>query len=996
MWLILVEGYTQQIQFEHINTNDGLSQNSVVSIDQDSSGFMWFATQDGLNKYDGSNFKQYEIFFRDITEKTYHELGKIKIDSKGRIWMTMLDGGLQYCDPVNEKFTRIEGVKDASFITEIKMASGSEYWVSSYTDGLFKLKQDQGIFKVENEIPDLSISKILPFDNQLLLISKMGLLLFDPSGSNEMQLFDELENVSDVEIVSEDQLLVATLGKGLYLSDKLRSFTLLSELPKGLLIQDVFIDTKDRIWVGSYGDGVYLIEDGNVSHFILNSFDESSINYNDVLSIFQDKEGNIWFGTDGGGLSYIVENRKPIYNITNNNAPEGVPVDVPRAISKDADGNLWIGTSGKGLSVLSADRKRSDHFDTDSNDGNQLTSNRVMSLLFDLDQNMWIGTQGGGLMVKRNGSKNIEVVNAGFPSKTIWDIAEVDKNHLWVCSRNEGVILLNKKDKSWRKIKVQLEDEVVSSGNVRVIVKGSMESFFIGTENGELFQIDKEKVLRKLSIKNKNTGAIKSLLHDGNHLWVGTQQAGILIYNLETNEQIQLGKSSGLPNNVIYSILPQDEKFLWVSTNKGICQINKSRALNEATNIVNQHLRVESGLVSNEFNTGAAYQDDAGKMYFGGIDGVNWFHPDEVVKDTSTVDLILLDLIITNRDGQELRHIHNKSSIDLKHHVKNFQIKYVAQTFAKTPTKFHYKLEGINTEWVNNESNELISFSNIPPGDYNLLISTTNGDGVRSKKPIEFGINIIPAFWQTLLFKLLLAIGLISLLWYLYHLRVRELKRTSALKEQMSKVEAKALKLQMNPHFLFNSLNAIDNYILNNEKIKASEYLSKFSKLIRQILDYSEQNNITLGQELETLGLYIKMEKLRFQNRFDYELNVSDAVNLNEVRLPPLILQPFVENAIWHGLLHLDDVGKLKIEILNSENGVQCIIDDNGIGRASAMKIKTKSATSHKSHGIRITEKRLSLNNELNKIGANVLIEDKVDDRGKATGTRVTINLHTD
>jgi len=984
----------QQIQFEQVSTNDGLSQNSVVSIAQDSSGFLWFATQDGLNKYDGSNYSQYEVFFRDKTAQDYNELGKIMADDGGGIWMTTYDEGLQYFYPSTEKFTYVKGVEDASFILQ---RDTMEFWVSSFTHGLYKILIDGDDIQVEHILDDIAINKLIQYGDQFLLSTQVGLIKFDIETSGTTNLFSGLKNISDVIVSDEALLIISTLGHGLYAATDENSIVKYLDLPTDLLIQDIHIDKSDRFWVATYGDGLYLAEGSTVTQYKTNPLDDTSISYNDILCIFEDKDDNLWFGTDGGGASYIVADRKPIYSITNNRMPKNAPVDVVRSIATDTDSNLWIGTSGKGLTMVSQNMSVIKHYNTAGSPPSKLSSDRIMSLHHDDQQDLWIGTQDGGLMRKQVNTEKIEKVNGALPAETIWDIKQADKDQLWLCTGKQGLILLNKSDLTWKKLLPRNGFEALIDGNIRTMIEGTDGEFFVGTEDGEVFGVRTDSRKRKIDINRKNIGAIKSLYLDGDMLWVGTQKSGIIVVDQNSGKQIELNKSTGLPNNVVYSILEQDDQYVWISTNMGICQIDKKKCYDQEGDIVVQHLTVENGLIGNEYNTGAYHMDDHGTMYFGGIDGINWFEPDEITIDNDPIGIVLLDLITTNRDGQDIKHINDLSSIELKHTDRNFQIRYVAQSYAKTKTKtkYQYKLEGINTEWIDNESNELVSFSNIPPGEYTLLINATNNDGVWAKEPVRFDIDIIPAFWQTWWFSLLAVVGVIGLVWYLFTIRVNEIRKTSALKEQITKVEAKALKLQMNPHFLFNSLNAIDNYILKNEKLIASDYLSKFSKLMRQILDYSEQNRITLTQELATLELYIKMEQLRFQNKFAFELEVDKDVNTNTALLPPLILQPFVENAIWHGLMHLEHGGELKVKIESGDHGIKCIIDDNGIGRDSAKQIKTKSATKHKSHGIRITQERINLDNELHRIGANITIEDKYDKNSLPAGTMVTIDLPT-
>jgi ligand-binding sensor domain-containing protein len=978
----------QQIKFEHVTTDDGLSQNSVVSIAQDSLGFLWFATQDGLNKYDGSNFIKYEVFFKDETNKDVNQLGKIKVDSKGRIWMTTLNGGLQYCELSTEEFTSFNEISEASFVYEDKH---KDIWVSSFEEGLFKLNQTDNSF--EQVLSDMSIRKIIADDNDLVLISDKGVVRFDIGTKETKLLLSDLNEISDIERVEDDYWMISTFGNGLYRSRDLHTIDRITELSTEVIIQDILIDNKNRVWIASYGDGMFLIEKNRLTQFKLNGLDNKSLNYNDVLVIFQDSDGNIWFGTDGGGVSYLLDDRKQIYSLSNKDMPENIPVDVPRALSKDSKGRLWVGTSGKGLTVVDKDLKDVNYFRTEPVGNSNLSSNRIVSLFHDEDDDLWIGTQEGGLQLKKKGSIKFQSIKNDLPCRTIWDIHPVDGDNLWLCSRNEGLILFNKKSKEWKKLSDASKYEELSSGNISTIISGEKGSFYVGSQEGNVYYIDSNFTANKLDLNGGIPSPIKSLYLDNKKLWIGTQQSGIIIFDLETNSHQLVNKSNGLPNNVVYSILPQNENYVWISTNLGICQINKQNALEGNAKIVNQHLTLDNGLVSTEFNTGAYYLDNNGTMYFGGIEGINWFDPSQILKSIEPAEIILLDLIITRRNEQEVRHISNLKRIDLNHKDKNFQIKYVAQSYSKAKPQYKYKLEDFNDEWINNNENELVSFSNIPPGEYMLLLNATNPDGVWNNIPLRFGINIVPAFWQTVWFKVLSIIAFIFLLWFIYHIRVNELKRTSALKAQLSEVEAKALKLQMNPHFLFNSLNAVDNYILKNEKIKASDYLSKFSKLMRQILEYSEQSHVTLAQELHTLELYISMEQLRFQERFDYSINVHSGVNSNDIKVPPLFLQPYVENAIWHGLMHLEEGGKLNIDIIKNGNIVKCIIDDNGIGRKRAEKINSKSVTNHKSYGMRITEKRLALNNNLNIMDGSIDVIDKLNENGDPAGTSIEVTF---
>jgi len=951
-------------------------------------GFIWFATQDGLNRYDGSYFIKHEVFFKDNTQSEYSQLGELHVDDANRIWMTTLSGDLQFYDQQEGAFKNIDGIENVS---DVLQHSSTSYFVSSFGSGLYRINLENENYVVTHLIEDTYIKKIVKSDD-LILLTDHGVIKYNPETDHQIPLFKELGHISDFISFKNDEFVFAANGNKLYLSTVDGSYSEFSSLAQGSIIQDLLLDSNDRLWVATRGKGVFLFEDDQWVNFQLDPLNPGSISYNDVLSIFEDKQGNLWFGTDGGGVNFLAGNSKPIQLLTNSLAPNNIPVDVPRALSTDSEGNLWIGTSGKGLSKISKAKNQSKNYNVARSSSQGFTSDRIVSLYHDDSGDLWVGTQEGGLLKKKKYQEQFQKINNGLPANTIWDIEEANENSLWICTRTYGLLIVDKKTENWRPAALGIEG--MGNSNVRVIAKGKPGQFFIGTEAGKVFEITDFKISRGISINVKDLGPIKSLLVQNDKLWIGSQKSGLIVKDLKGTEEWHIDKSKGLPNNVVYGILPQNENSIWISTNDGICQIDQKKLMEGEQEFIKQHLTIANGLVSNEFNTGAYHINEMGVMYFGGIDGVNWFSPNEILKDFSPMNVVLLDVITTGQKGQEVTRITNKSSIELKSPVRNFQLRYVAQSFSKTSkTKYRYQLEGINEDWVDNETNELVSFSNIPPGEYNFKLRCTNRDGVWSKTPVELSINIKPLFWQTWWFKILSLLLGIGLLWYLYSVRVNELKRTSALKEQLGDIKAKALKLQMNPHFLFNSLNAIDHYILKNEKVKASDYLSKFSKLMRQILDHSELNQISLAQELETLELYINIEQLRFQDTFTYDIDADEGINLDHVMVPPLIFQPFVENAIWHGLMHLNEGGKLKIQVRQEGELIKCIIQDNGIGRQKAEEINTKSAMKKKSYGMSITEKRLSLNNDLNKVNSSVKVHDKMNEDGTSAGTSIEINI---
>jgi len=307
-------------------------------------------------------------------------------------------------------------------------------------------------------------------------------------------------------------------------------------------------------------------------------------------------------------------------------------------------------------------------------------------------------------------------------------------------------------------------------------------------------------------------------------------------------------------------------------------------------------------------------------------------------------------------------------------------------------------LEEYDKEWQKGTDIHDVRYPSLPPGKYTFIVKASidkiNWIAATNKVTIE----IIPPLWKRWWFILISVVLLVGIIISIIQFRINRVRHNERLKtiynKKISETEMKALRAQMNPHFIFNSLNSINKYILKSDHTNASRYLTRFAKLIRLILDNSNSREVSLSSELEALKLYIEMESLRFTNKFSYEITVDENVSADMLQVPPLIIQPYVENAIWHGLLHKENGGKLSISVKKtSDNMLQCIIEDNGIGRSKAKELKSKSATPNKSLGMKLTEERITMLNQYTSLNANINIVDLESDDGEATGTKVILTI---
>jgi ligand-binding sensor domain-containing protein len=385
----------------------------------------------------------------------------------------------------------------------------------------------------------------------------------------------------------------------------------------------------------------------------------------------------------------------------------------------------------------------------------------------------------------------------------------------------------------------------------------------------------------------------------------------------------------------------------------------------------------------------------SGEMVFGGRNDIIIADPSELKRNTEIPVPYIDQLEVLNRP---YKLTMNESSLRLNHKQNFLSIGFSALAFTMAnQVLFRYRLKGFD-DWKEATGLRFANYTNVPGGDYVFQLKVANNEGVWNEKTLEMPIHIGTAWWLTWWFRIgfLLMVG--ALTYWFYRYRVGQIRKKEKLKSQYEKklanVEMTALLAQMNPHFLFNSLNSIDSYIIKNESGKASEYLNNFARLMRLILQNSRSNYISLKDELETLDLYLQMEGLRFSNRFEYEIKVDEGVDAASIVIPPMLIQPYVENAIWHGLMHKKDgtPGKVEIHVSTKDNNLICLVKDNGIGREKAEEIKAQKPGNHKrSMGMQITSDRIDMINKLYDTNTSVKVIDLRNEEGKSSGTQVKL-----
>jgi hypothetical protein len=462
----------------------------------------------------------------------------------------------------------------------------------------------------------------------------------------------------------------------------------------------------------------------------------------------------------------------------------------------------------------------------------------------------------------------------------------------------------------------------------------------------------------------------------------------LLRCRLEDNRLVmsdQYDSKKGLPSDNALAVLVDKNDNVWWGDYMSLSML-AGQGERERLITFNE----KDGLLSSYYQSLKLEQQRDGTIWLLTSMGLVSFHPDSIGTN-KLAPPFFLEQIVINRD-KTIRPASN--SLRLSHFENSLTFYYTAVCLSD-PSKiqYAYRLKELDSNWTYTSSRN-ISYNLLRPGQYTFELKACNNNNVWSL-PLQFSFTIRPPFWQTWWFMLLLVSLIAVLIFALFRRRIAVFKARSAIKQQMAELEAKAIRAQMNPHFIFNSLNAIQESIVLHDFDTSYQYLSKFSKLLRLVLNNSEKNFIRLSDEIEMNRLYLELESLRFKHSFSYSIQVDDSIDAEMISFPSLMLQPFVENAIWHGLMQKDGEKRLSILFKRSGDDLDCIIEDNGIGREKAGDIKRQKLGAHyfESKGTGLARQRMELLKASGAPSATLNFIDLVNEHGAAAGTKVIISI---
>lgn len=1013
-------GQQHPVEFEHINLQQGLSQGSVYGIIQDHWGYMWFGTQDGLNKYDGYQFTVYRHNRNDSASLSDNFINAVCEDRSGKfLWVGTLSGGLNLLNRQTNSFRSYQVKDDGTGISSntvscIYQDHNGDLWVGT-DNGLNRIVRDQqGNLTFTkffhnaadpNSLSNNYVTCILEDDQKNLWIgTRRGLNRYDPQ-THSFRLFlmksdTTKRKYNDVSALYEDDkhnLLAGTQGGGLFkcaLSSAVIEFTTVPfEGIQRNEVSAILQDPEKKFWIAFREEGLVRWDPETGDHLQLrtNPMQPKSLSNDRVSTLCSDTFGNTWIGTLNGINRLNITNRKFIFY---QNKP-GLPEDIHNsifAIVKDHDGRIWTGTRA-GLFCLASGKQPEAYLHQKGSSHYRLDEDAVRALLIDNHGTLWAGTEKGTI-------ETVDPVKKTFASYPV--DAELNENPVYVMRQDKKNILwlgtfngLYSMDPATGKFRHYDWQKTINTNTkireIRSMALDKDDNLWIGTRGAGAFLFDtKNETFRHFANDpndphslSHNVVACIYVDNTTDIVWLGTS-SGFNKY--ENGKFYSYTEHDGLPNDVVYGILPDDFGYLWLSTNNGVSRYS-------VRDNTFRNYDTSDGLQSSEFNAGGYYKSEDGELFFGGINGYNSFYPEKIVDNTLKPEVVLTGFKVFNEDVSLDSAMEYIDHIDLTYRDYVFSLEFAAiHLTAPEKNQYAYMLEGFDHEWVYTQR-RFATYTNLDPGTYTFRVKASNNDSLWNDDGLSLTIRIAPPFWQTWWFYALVILFVAGMIYSVYQVRVNQIQKEEKLKTEFNKkfaeIEMTALRAQMNPHFLFNCLNSINRYIVRNDPEAASNYLTKFSRLIRLILQNSKSQTISLKNELEALKLYIEMEEMRFENRFDYTLHLAEDVEAEYIEVPPLLLQPYVENAIWHGLMHKESRGRLTIDIRKENGLLKCIIEDNGVGRAKAAELKSKSATRNKSMGMKITTDRLSLY----QAQTSVEITDLQDETGNPCGTRVLLSL---
>jgi len=962
----VVSGYAQHPWYHHITTYDGLPSNTVYWMMQDSSEYMWMGTENGLTRYDGKDFKTYN----DHPDLISYDFNTVHQDSKGDIWSHNFAN----------QIVRIR--VDSMAVYEHPLFTQEGHYVEMVVGN-----NDDIYVRIINQIvrylPEKNTYENIYSGSENKRMYYMtyaeGILSVMMAGSDEFFRYDEASQTSQIvkiktlkgrmrlkafQLTCDQTLLIDSrnVPKHIYTikNDSLAVFDALEKynLPENFRINNIKKLANGDIWYCTskgalrHKDGLRLLPKTNTSNILV------------------DNEKNIWISSLSEGVFVVPDLNISLYTLQNSD----LEVSVPSSAAFDEEGNLWIGTIQNKVLHWSTDSKKLiQEYNTDR-------ATNITDIFYDSPiQYLWAN----GLFKFKKNKNNYEQTIVGGSIKQAFILPN---NEILIRGGRDRLYHFHQDDitqtshnqfsKYWKKDTFEyakgylLEDDLFKSPINTIHYDAPKDKIWIGLGNRTV--INTRDTIRDFFIE-KNTPFISNCFEqssDGN-MWVGVRGGGFVILkngNLHIDCRSDIYKGYGEVR-----LIKCSEKHVWIATENDLLLTDYQGKILKTYNAL-------VGIPANNITDITASGNEAWLCTKNGLISLDY--------EAQIFEKLPVP-IIQNIEIQGVEH--PVTNYSLPYHQNTFNINFTSIfPYCKTDFEYVYRLLGEHEDW-RSTSTTSAPYPKILPGAYTFELKTHNKNGKESEV-VGFDIEIKKPYWQSLWFILMCIFAVAAVSYFFYKENAQRIAQRNYYKQQLRSSQLTALKTQMNPHFIFNALNSIQEFIILNEKRLANEYLSKFARLMRVYLNHSSKDWVPLEEELQALQLYLDLEKLRFENT-EIRLDIDPKLEHEDIRIPPLFVQPYVENAFKHGLLHKIKDRKLYISFNKTNNNtLQIIIEDNGVGRKKAVEIKSKRSTQNPSFSMTANQERLKLlnYNKIQQIKVNII---DLEENNFAAGTKVIIQI---